>query len=323
MRNPDHLPVVALTCLLAACSASCLPRNLTPSNPPAPRAFTGVPTLQDVVRVVNTNTERVQRLQMAGATLAIDNYPDLRANLAVERPRRLRLQAGTPWTGPELDLGSNDQLFWVWVKHQQPPGVYYARHQQWESGALRGVLPVAPSWIIEAIGLVHFDPQARHEGPYPRGPGRLEVRSPGSFGSGESTRVTVVDSVYGWVVEQSLIDYRGQQLARAVMSQHQYDPVHAVSLPRRIDITIRPAGLAFTLRATEVVVNATSTGGDPDPLWTMPRIADTDYVDLGDPRVVPPRAAAVAPTPLDTPPPRPREARLPWMQRYQGFSQVR
>ena len=121
MKSPDRLPIVWLTCMLAACGASCLPRQLAPTAPLAPAVFSRAPTLQEVIQVVNAHTQRVQRLQTSGATLAADGYSQLQADLALEQPRRFRLRAGTGWTGPELDLGSNDELLWIWV-NRQPPG---------------------------------------------------------------------------------------------------------------------------------------------------------------------------------------------------------
>jgi hypothetical protein len=223
-----------------------------------------------------------------------------------------------------LDLGSNDELFWIWVKQQNPSTILYARHAQVDSPAMRSLLPVPPSWIAEAIGLVELDPYAVHEGPYQSSPGRLEVRSRGSARGAEATRVTVVDSVYGWVLQQSLYDSQGQMLARSTMSRHQYDPEHHVSLPRRVQITIVPAELAFTLEVDQYVLNQFNAGADDSALWTMPRVEGADYVDLGDPRAFSTGQAARPPAPLGGMPPQtPRQAVRPWMQRYQGFSDVR
>lgn len=325
MKSPYQLPLVALAILLAVCGTSCLPRNLAPSTPTAPPVFSGMPSLDDIVRVVNGNSQRVQRLQSTAGTLKVHGVlADLRADVALERPKRLRLRANTPLTGPELDLGSNDELFWVWIKRQNPPTIHYARHAQVESEAMRAVIPVPPSWIGEAIGLVELDPYAVHEGPYQSSPGRLEIRSSGRSRGAEATRITVIDSVYGWVLEQHLIDGRGQVLASSVMSRHQYDPEHHVTLPRRVQITIIPAELAFTLEVDEYVINQFSSGGGDSAMWTIPKVDNVEYVDLGNPTAFSPgRAASLRMSPSGLQPQSPRQAVRPWMQRYQGFSEVR
>lgn len=322
MRNLECLPLLAVVCLFAAGGATCLPRNLAPPAARAPVAFSGPPTLEDIIRVVNANTDRVQRLQTIGAALTVDGYPQLRADLAVERPMRLRLQAGTPWSGSELDLGSNDELVWIWVRQQRPPALYFARHEDLERGAARAMLPVPPTWLMEAIGLVRLDPQALYDAPQPRGPGRVEIVCRTTAPGGPSTRVTVVDTVYGWVLQQNLFDRRGQLLASAIMSEHEFDPVHAVSLPRRVDVSLPPAQLAFTLQIDGYVINQFFADGD-QLLWERPQVAGVNYVDLGDPRVGPPMDAATVPMPREA---GGRVAEQPapsWVRRYQGFSGVR
>src|SRR5262245_64267718 len=82
---------------------------------PPPIAFSALPSPIEAVSAVNANTQRVQSLQTQGATLSIPGAPSVNAEITIERPRRLRLRAKTQLTGPELDLGSNDELFWLWA----------------------------------------------------------------------------------------------------------------------------------------------------------------------------------------------------------------
>jgi len=84
--------------------------------------------------------------------------PSVGADIAVERPRRLRLRARTQLLGPELDLGSNDELFWLWAARMPDSSVFYARHDQFTTSKARQVLAIEPAWLIEALGLVQIDP---------------------------------------------------------------------------------------------------------------------------------------------------------------------
>ena len=95
-----------------------------------------------------------------------------RANIALERPRRFRLRADTMITGPEVDLGSNDELFWFWVRRSPEPAVYFCRHDQFSSSVARQVLPVEPEWLIDALGVATLDPAGDHSGPVAVGQGR-------------------------------------------------------------------------------------------------------------------------------------------------------
>ena len=61
-----------------------------------PEAFTETPTLEDVIYVVNANTDRVRQLQTDNATLRVIDadfpIPPLRASMAYEQPRNFRLR---------------------------------------------------------------------------------------------------------------------------------------------------------------------------------------------------------------------------------------
>ena len=49
----------------------------------------------EAVAAVNANTQRVQSLQTQGATISIPGVPAIGAEIAIERPRQLRMRAGT------------------------------------------------------------------------------------------------------------------------------------------------------------------------------------------------------------------------------------
>ena len=124
--------------------------------------------LEEIIAAVNRNNSQIQSLYSESATLSSPSFPvTLRAKLAYQRPCYFRLLAGTGVTGQEVDLGSNAQLFWFWVKRNQPPGVYYCRHDQYATSRARQTLPIEPNWLIEALGTMEIDPNLHHDGPYP------------------------------------------------------------------------------------------------------------------------------------------------------------
>jgi hypothetical protein len=269
-----RLWLFVLTALLAAGGSSC-PR-LRPPHEPAPIIFRTPPTLSQIIHYVNSATARVQQLETTGASLSAQGMLSLRANIALERPRRFRLQAGL--TGPEIDLGSNDEVFWFWAKRSQPAAVYFCRHDQFPYAAAREILPVQPDWIAEALGLVYFDPALSHQGPFPRGPDQLEIRSIVPSPDGNLTKVTVIDALHAWVLQQQIYDPRGQLLASAIASRHRYDPIAGISLPRQVDIQLPPAQLSFTIQVADYLVNKLS--GNPQQLWSMPHLDGYPLVDL-------------------------------------------
>jgi hypothetical protein len=269
-----------LVLLTATTGASC-PRNRQLINDPAPIVLSPEATLADVIRVVNANSSRIQQLQSSGATLTVAGMPPLEATYAFDRPHRFRLRAQTRITGPEVDLGSNDEIYWMWVRHSQEPAVYWGRHEEFYQSAAREILPVPPDWLIEALGVVELDPTGQHEGPFRNRPGQLELRSTLPAPGSELLKITVLDDTRGWVVEQHLYDRAQRPLASALASSFQHDPTTGVSLPRHVEIRLPAAQLHFTLQTDRHLVNQLE--GDPTQLWTLPQMTGFPLVNLGRP----------------------------------------
>lgn len=271
-----------LMSLLAASGASC-PKRFQTAGPQAPVAFREPPAIQQIIATVNANTQRVQRMKAEGATLSAPGMPTLKTQLALERPLRLRLIAGTGLTGTEVDLGSNDELFWMWAKRNDP-AVYYARHADVANGAARHLLPLPPSWLIEAIGLVQLDPNGRWDGPHAHGLGRLKISTQVNSSSGMLTKVYVVDDQRGLILEQHVYDAAGQLLASAIASAHAYNAANQVTLPRRVDIQLPPAAASgiqgFALEVDGYTINALD--GASEQLWAMPQKGNTPPVPLAN-----------------------------------------
>jgi hypothetical protein len=273
-----QLSRIALVVVLGSASGAGCPRRTHSLGPAAPIAFVGPPSVEQVIQVVNANTARVQQLQTTGATLTIAGMPSLRTSLALDRPLRFRLRAGTGLTGNELDLGSNDELCWMWARRTEPAAVYYARHEPYGRTAVAELMPVPPHWLMEALGLVELDPHASYAGPFARGSGRVEVRTSVPTPAGLLTKVLVIDDQRGYVLQQHVYDAGGQLLASALSSQYAFHSAHQVSLPHQIDIQLPPAQLAFTLQVNGYSIN--QLNADPGQLWSMPQVSGYPYVDV-------------------------------------------
>lgn len=283
--------------LFSASGASC-PQFVRSYGPPLPRVLPPAPALSDVIHVVNNNSARVQSLATEDASISVPFMPSLRARLYLERPRRFRLLGDTAFSGLEVDLGSNDELFWFWAKRNPQPAIFYCRHDQFEQSVARRLLPVEPQWLIEALGVVTLDPAASYEGPSPVGPGRLRISSWIDSGQGRMLKVTEVDESQGWVVAQYLYNERQQPVASAVASHHGRDPVTGVVLPARIQIETpaTDASPQLSLRVDLRNVRVNQPGLSPQ-LWTLPTYQGYPPLNLADPalrmvnpQVSPPRS---------------------------------
>lgn len=297
MPKPRIGLTVALL-LFAASGANC-PQALWQHPNLPPPALSASPTIDDVIGVVNRNTSLVQTLSSSQATISGSGFPTLRAHLAIEKPRRFRLRATHALTGPEIDLGSNHELFWLWLRRSQPPAMYFCGHDQFAGSAMRRLIPVQPEQIVEAFGLVMLDPQVPHQGPEPVPGGRLRIRSTASGPEGPLTRVTIVDERMGWVLEQHLYDAANLHLATVKTSRHRQDPRTGAYLPRTIEMYWPVAQLSFTIDIERYQVNEAIAA----ELWVKPEEPGYPNVNLANPSIAaevgsPNSGPPVSPQPL-------------------------
>lgn len=315
--------VLVVTC---GSGATCSSRLRAPfvNTPVAPHLLSPSATAAQIVAVVNQNSSRVATYVTNNASISMPGdlgLPLLRGNIAVQLPRRLRLRAGTALTGAEVDFGSNDELFWMWSKRNEPPGVYYARHATPDGSAVPHSLPIDPQWVLDALGLVTLDPSAAYQGPLARPDGNLELRTNVATAFGPRQRAYVIDAAHGWVLEQHAYEANGTLLASATAEDFRYDPVSQTSLPRRVRLQVPAADIAFTINTGGVVVN--SAIANPQQLFGLPSfdgypaidlatrlgtIVDTPSRKLGE---APLADAAPSAPPAIRPPAAPSIARLP------------
>jgi hypothetical protein len=236
-----------------------------------------------IVAAINQNSARIQSLSATGVSIKIEDtfgMPLLSGNIAAERPRRFRLTAGTSVTGSEIDFGSNDELFWIWMKRNQPPAVYFCRHERFATSAIRQVMPVEPAWLLAALGMVDIDPGSVYDGPTPGRKGTIEMRAWLPSASGRLPRVLVIDPQRALVLEQYVYDINGTTLlASAVAESFYFDATSQVALPERVTIRLPTSGLAFKVDlGRTIAVNRLSA--EPGQLFAMPAFQGTQVVDL-------------------------------------------
>ncbi len=152
------------------------------------------------------------------------NLPRLGATINLERERRFRLRASLPIVFAGLDMGSNDEMFWFEVPEGMSKTLYYARHDQYQQQLTRAILPVDPTWVMDALGLVQLDASAVVAGPITRTDGKLETRSTMPMPDGIYQRVCFIDPNAGYVTDQFLYAPAGNLIAKCAASQHRYYP---------------------------------------------------------------------------------------------------
>jgi hypothetical protein len=315
---PSPAPRAARVWLFALCVAALASTGASCPNAlrgyqvgvmPLPRALPPQPTLEQVIATVHDNTRRVRSLMAPQAVLSVPGVPRLSAQVACEPPRRFRLRAQTAITGGELDIGSNDELFWMWIRRHEPAVTLYCRHDDYAKSTARKLIPLRADWMPELLGLVNFRPEDRHDGPYPLADGRIEIRTRMPGPDGELAKTTILDGTTGLVLEQHLFTATGERLASVRTSRHRVDPPSGAALPRLVEVSWPSSGVEFQLELTTITTNMPPA--DPGQLWQMPSYEGYQPINLADPAVVitgpglpaPEGAAGVSPAALGPPPP--------------------
>ncbi len=248
---------------------------------PAP-ALPSTASLEQIVQTVNQNNRQIQSFSTAQAEMSAEGvWGTLRGPLAFERPKRFRFQGGTLVTGPEVDLGSNDEVFWIWMRRNPQRAVFYCRHDRFGQSPLRQVLPIGPDGLVEALGIEPIEPGLPHQGPFPTRNGALEIRTIRETEAGPITKITLIDPTRGAITGQYLFDAQGQVLASSVIQEFRRDPLTGLTIARKLELRAPQVGFAMKLDLGVVHINRLP--GNPQALWTLPRYEDYPWVDLSEP----------------------------------------
>jgi hypothetical protein len=145
-----------------------------PGTGPAPR-LAAAPKADDLVAYLNRNAQPITSIEAKDVLLTAKQNGtdpiDLTSYLACQKgarpgtPPNFRLQ-GTLFGNSEVDIGSNSEEFWFWIKRSAPDApVYHCSYANYDAVAKRGAMPfpIKPEWVVEALGMAEYDPRAKYE----------------------------------------------------------------------------------------------------------------------------------------------------------------
>ncbi len=285
-----HLRPV-LSMLLLVCSTGCesMRHWIAFSRPvPSPSAILPMDASSDeIIAALNDNITQLYAWRSTDVKITAKQHGVpimLSAMMAVESPRKLRLMA-TSLAGNEVDLGSNPERFWFWVRRSEPHGIMTASYDDVEEGKPLGPLPFQPEWLIETLGVIPIVGRQFTMQELPARTseaGRSSSRFVAFVAEHETPqgrrikRTMVVDVAYAAIVEHSLHEPSGQLIARARLSHYQREP-GGPRLPHRIELNWPEAGCDLTIRVGSIEVNPPSV---TEQTWSMPSYPDSPVIDL-------------------------------------------
>ena len=117
---------------------------------------------EQLVKYVNDRAAKVQSLEYGSVRMicyekGIRLPAVLDGHLASVQPKSFRMKANARMANAQVDLGSNDEQFWVFVQVPLEKPVYvFASHNDFEAGKapLPGGIPFEPSWVMQALGMI-------------------------------------------------------------------------------------------------------------------------------------------------------------------------
>lgn len=234
------------------------------------------PQVEEVIDHLNRNVDKLEAWRANSIRIRANNLP-LSGTLAVERGRHLRLVVNSI-VGNEVDMGSNDELFWVWAKRMPPPEYVYCRHEHTEAVRQAMGIPFEPEWLMQALGVspltakdtkLEIEPTARQA--------RLVQQITSAHGH-PLRKVILVDLPRGVILEHSVYDYNGRPVAVARLDEHQLDKASGVVMPRRVKLDWPQSDLSLVMHLGQIEVNPK---GIPSQIWDMPKMHGYQMVDLG------------------------------------------
>ena len=280
------LCMVMSSCVLI-CTTGCIPGwlALRGTQGKLPEVLLPDATLEQITSTINQNTSNAKQIS-SRVKLEMDGVPArLEGQLALEQPRNLRIEAGVLGISElGVDIGSNDEFFWVWSKAAaggMEPVLLYARHEEFARSPAARSLPIQPQWIVQALGLIKFESTDNHQGPFPRDDGRLEIRSTIQSPRGMITRVVAVNRKSGVMEQLAFYDDQNQIIAFANAESYEYYEEQQVRLPRHVKIVFTDPQrnrIQMSISLGKFTVN--NTWGDPALLWKMPRPTDVKTLDI-------------------------------------------
>jgi hypothetical protein len=161
-----------LTSLLLAtvvcCSQGCLHlfnRDKPQASPVFGRRIEQLPS-QDFVSYLNRQAGYLQSVRYNSVSMSAKVpgqwIPRLGNSMIVcSKPANFRMTAGAAVGGDQLDVGSNSQEMWMYVKQAETPFVYCS---QSDFPKVQNTLPVKfePNWVLQALGMAEYDPNKNY-----------------------------------------------------------------------------------------------------------------------------------------------------------------
>jgi hypothetical protein len=199
-----------------------------------------LPAEAEVIAQLNDNARRVQSFECRSVDIdakqGLQSF-GLQGMLACEKPHGFRMVASALGSD-EVDIGSNNQEFWYWLKRAEPkPYVFHCSYDDFNRGNIRYMpFPFQPDWIMEAFGIAEYD-SAKKYILKPNGNALNMFEESVSPQGQKIWKVTVLKNGPNnrlQIAAHRIVDEKGKDICSAVVERSQVDPSTGAVLPQRV-----------------------------------------------------------------------------------------
>ncbi|QVL34684.1 hypothetical protein KIH39_12475 [Telmatocola sphagniphila] len=287
-RSISRIALLAGMLLLGASSGCSTPNakvDNTPKGGLTSRNNQETPTAEVLVKYLSRQSSQIQMLDYRDISMEVTaqgrRAPSIEGYLVCEKARNFRL-AGKVFGAQQVDLGSNNEQFWYWVKQSPEPHIFYCNYTDFERG-VRLPFPFQPEWVLDVLGMGEVSPPENYT---------LEVRG-NHYELTEKTqsqgqpisKVTIINRYTAsapvpQIVGKELRDSRNQLIAKATIKRVQLDRQTNLVVPKVVVLEYPAQQISMTLTLDNVTVNGKLSPQESARLFRRPNWNDVKSVDL-------------------------------------------
>lgn len=258
---------------------------------------------ETLVRYLNDHADRLQSITQADVLVTPRErnlpMPSLRGTLVASQPRNFRMIGDTMAAAAKVDLGSNDQQFWVYAKVPANDAMFvFASHDDFEHGRARipGGIPFEPEWVMQAFGMAHFPPTNQYSSKLNVRDGTYHLSWPAVTPTGVSVVKEVVfngNDVTGnkpQVKKHIVHDTKGKVICFAEIKEAKTVPVSApgpqggqaltVQYPTRVLLRWEEQKFEMELELRNAKINQPPTPEETGRYFSRPNIPGATPINL-------------------------------------------
>lgn len=217
-----------------------------------------------LINQINKRNKQVKSLFVNNMTIKVKQKMTIvvHGRLAMQKANQFRLNVWHDIFGQEMDIGSNNEVFWFWSKRMENPALYYAKHEDLSKTLLK--TPLNPGWLMESMNLDVISTENIEVAKFKN---FWVVIQPRTSALGEKvTVVTLIDPQKIAVMGRYLYNQNGKLAASAETQEFTIDTTTGALIPKKLFIIWYEEGVEMEWLLHSPQINV----GISQNYWLMP-----------------------------------------------------